>query len=71
MATCQTTCTDRIRQEVAQTPDDYLPLLLALIHVFRQSIALKPAEESFRQGWQEALRSETLPIAELWTGIEA
>jgi len=45
--------------------------LLEMIHLFRQSIALKPAEESFRQGWQEALRSETLPIAELWTGIEA
>jgi hypothetical protein len=39
--------------------------------LFRQSIALKPAEGSFRQGWQEALRGETLPIAELWTGIEA
>jgi hypothetical protein len=39
--------------------------------LFHQSIALKPAEESFRQGWQEALRGETLPIAELWTGVEA
>lgn len=41
------------------------------IHLLRQSIAPKPAEESFRQGWQEALRGETLPISELWTGIEA
>lgn len=55
----------------AQTPDKYLPPLLEMIHLFRQSIVLKPAEESFRQGWQEALWSETLPIAELWTGIEA
>jgi hypothetical protein len=30
-----------------------------------QSSSLKPAEESFRQGWQEALKSEALPIAEL------
>ncbi len=71
MTTYQATYTDRIHQEVAQTPDEYLPLLLEMIHLFRQSIALKPAEESFRQGWQEALRGETLPIAELWTGIES
>jgi hypothetical protein len=32
---------------------------------------LKPAEESFRQGWQETLKLETLPISELWTGIDA
>ena len=71
MTTYHATYTDRIRQEVAQTRDEYLPLLLEMIHLFRQSIALKPAEESFRQGWQEALRGETLPINELWTGIEA
>lgn len=71
MTTYHATYTDRIRQEVAQTPDEYLPLLLEMIHLFRQSIALKPAEESFRQGWQEALRGETLPVAELWAGIEA
>ena len=71
MTTYQAAYIDRIRQEVAQTPDEYLPLLLEMIHLFRQSIALKPAEESFRQGWREALRGETLPIADLWTGIEA
>ena len=69
MTKYQTTYTNRIRNEVAQTPDEYLPLLLEMIHLFRQSITLKPAEESFNQGWQEALRSETLPIAELWNGI--
>lgn len=70
MTTYQAIYTDRIRQEVAQIPDEYLPLLLEMIHLFRQSIALKPAGESFRQGWQEALRSETLPVADLWTGTE-
>ncbi len=43
MTTLQATYTDRIRQEVAQTPDEYLPLLLEMIHLFRQSITLKPA----------------------------
>ena len=32
MTTYQATYTDRIRQEVAQTPDEYLPLLLEMIH---------------------------------------
>ncbi len=51
---------------MAQTPDDYLPSLLETIQLSRQSIALKPAEESFRQGWQEDLQGDTRPIAELW-----
>ncbi len=32
-----------------------------------KSIALKPAEKSFRQGWEEAVNGETMPIDELWT----
>jgi hypothetical protein len=32
MTTYQATYADRIRQEVAQTPDEYLPLLLEMIH---------------------------------------
>jgi hypothetical protein len=31
---------------------------------------LKPAEETFRQGWQEAMTDETLPIEELWVDID-
>ena len=30
--------------------------------------SIPSATESFEQGWQEALRGETLPISELWTG---
>lgn len=32
-----------------------------------KSIALIPAEKSFRQGWEEAVNGETMPIEELWT----
>ncbi len=71
MTTYQATYTERIKQEIEETPDEYLPLLLEMIHLFRQSITLKPAEESFRQGWQEFLKGETLPISELWNGIDA
>lgn len=71
MATYQAVYTERIKQEIEQMPDEYLPLLLKMIHLFRQSIVLKSAEESFLQGWQETLDNETLPISELWEGIDA
>jgi hypothetical protein len=35
------------------------------------SIDIKNAEESFRQGWKEALEGDTYPISELWDGIDA
>lgn len=38
---------------------------------FRESVTLKPAEASFRQGWKEALAGETRPVSELWEGIDA
>jgi len=71
MTAYQVAYAERIHKEIEQTPDEYLPLLFEMIHIFRQGIALKPAAESFEQGWKEALRGETLPISELWTGIEA
>ena len=48
-----------VLEEVEKIPPEYLPFLLAIMRAFRESITLKPAEESFRQGWQEALRGET------------
>ncbi len=67
----QTTYAQQINQEIEQTPDEYLPMLLKVIQLFRQTVTLKPADESFRQGWQEALHGETMPIADLWVGIDA
>jgi hypothetical protein len=32
---------------------------------------LKPAVESFRQGWKEAMTGQRLPISQLWEGIDA
>ncbi len=71
MSTYQAAYVEQIGQEVRQTPDEYLPALLEIIRLFRQSIALKPAEESFKQGWQEAMRGETMPVSALWVGINA
>jgi hypothetical protein len=41
------------------------------MHAFRESITLKPAAESFREAWQEALHGETRPVSELWEDFDA
>ena len=69
MTVYQTLYTEKIEQEIHKTPDEYLPILLEMVRLFRQSVALKPADESFRQGWQEALKGETLPISDLWNEL--
>ncbi|MGR3309381.1 MAG: hypothetical protein ACUZ77_01265 [Candidatus Brocadiales bacterium] len=58
-------------REIKDTPEEYLPNLLQIIRVFRVSVALKPAEDSFRQGWKEARAGETRPVSVLWEGIDA
>ena len=58
-------------EEVEKFPAEYLPFLLEIMRTFRESITLKSAEESLRQGWQEALRGETRPVSELWEDINA
>jgi len=70
MTVYQTLYTEKIEQEIHKTPDEYLPMLLEMVRLFRQSVALKPADESFRQGWKEALKGETMPISELWTNLD-
>jgi hypothetical protein len=71
MESYQVSYMEQINQEVRQTPDEYLPMLLGLVRLFRQGISLKSAEDSFKQGWQEAKRGDTLPVADLWAGIDA
>lgn len=71
MAEYQTIYKKKLFQEIEATPEEYLPGLLNIVRSFRQSVALNPADESFRQGWHEALNEETLPLAELWEDIDA
>jgi hypothetical protein len=71
MTVYQTLYTEKIEQEIQKTPDEYLPILLEMVRLFRQSVAIKPADESFRQGWQEALKNETMPISELWNNLDS
>ncbi|MCP4693311.1 MAG: hypothetical protein GY859_35045 [Desulfobacterales bacterium] len=70
MSNYQATYTDQLMREIKATPDEYLPSLLNIIKVFREGITLKSAANSFKQGWEEAAAGETMPIRELWTGID-
>jgi len=62
---------EQIVREIKEMPEEYLPVLLEIIRLFRKSLTLNPAEASFRQGWKEALAGETRPVSELWEGIDA
>jgi hypothetical protein len=64
----QTDYKNQLIQEIKATPDEYLPILLNIVRGFRESVTLKPAEDSFRQGWEEAMNSESMPITDLWSG---
>ncbi len=58
-------------REIEATPKEYWPNLLQLIRLFRETVELKPAAASFRQGWKEMQSGQTRPVAELWDGIDA
>ena len=36
-----------------------------------QDEVLESSEESFRQGWYDAMIGNTLPVSQLWQGIDA
>jgi hypothetical protein len=62
---------EHLVREIREMPREYWPNLLEIIRLFRESVTLKPAEVSFRQGWQEASRGQPRPVSELWEGIDA
>lgn len=71
MATSVATYKEDILHELEEIPSEYHPIVLKMIRMFNKSIALQSAEESFKQGWAEALAEEIYPIDELWDGIDA
>ena len=62
---------EQIVQEIKGVPEEYLPNLLQIVRLFRESVALKPAEASFRKGWGESLAGDTMPVSEVWESIDA
>jgi len=71
MATQVSAYVGQLAREIKETPEEYLPILLKIVRLFRESVTLKSAEASFRQGWKEARTDETRPVSELWEGIDA
>jgi len=71
MATKLITYEEQLAYEIEKLPGEYLPNLLQIVRLFRESVTLKPAEDSFRQGWKESIAGETLPVSELWNDIDA
>jgi hypothetical protein len=71
MNTYPSTYTEKISQEIDKMPDEYLPALLEMVRLFRETVTLKPAESSFRQGWKEAMKEELLPAEQLWDDVDA
>ncbi len=59
-----------LMREVRLLPAEYLPNLVQMVRLFRETVMLQPAEDSFRVGWQEARQGETQDIAELWDGLD-
>jgi hypothetical protein len=62
---------NQVLAELEALPEEYLPFVLQIMRAFRESVALKPAAASFSQGWSEAQRGETSPVATLWDDIDA
>ena len=70
MATRGSTCEQQLIRQVQETPAEYQSVLLQVVRLFRESVELKPAANSFRQG-KEAQAGETRPASELWEGLDA
>ena len=69
MTSAKSTYRTRVVAEVDAIPEEYLPLLLQMVRIYRESVDLKPAAESFEKGWKESLAGETMPLNRLWEGI--
>ena len=68
--TIQEACLKKINQELQQTPAEYLPALLTIIHAFRESVNPDNAAKGFEISWQEMLRGDYQPIDNLWDDAE-
>jgi hypothetical protein len=70
MAIRDSTLQKELVREIKGTPREYLPNRLQIVRLFRESVALKPAKSSFRQGWKETRAGATRPVSDLWAGID-
>lgn len=71
MTTVKSPYYEQVIEELDEFPLEHLPALLKMMRLLRESLVVESPAESFRQAWQEAMHGETLPLTELWTGIDA
>lgn len=74
MATSIAKLTEQLHDEIEQTPAEFRPLLLKLVHSFREGVTeqgLPSAAESFAAGWRDIKAGRVHPIDTLWDGIDA
>lgn len=71
MAPAQSLSRSQIIEELDRIPSEFHPSLLTLLVAFRESVTLPGAEESFRQGWNEAKSGQLKPASHLWDDIDA
>jgi len=69
------TITEQLHAEIEQTPEHYRPLLLRLVHSFREEIEENApwlnAVESFREGWKDIKTGQVCAIETLWDDIHS
>jgi hypothetical protein len=67
--------TEALHAEIEQTPERYRPLLLRLVHSFREGIEedepWPTAEESLREGLRDMKAGRVYPIETLWDRVDA
>jgi hypothetical protein len=71
METPVSACRNRLDHEINLIPPEYWAQLTQIVHVFRETLTLKTAQESLAQGWREAQGGEERPVEELWETIDA
>ncbi len=71
MATSSPDYTQQLYQEIDQTPEAFRPLLLRIVHSFREGVTRPTAEESLKASMQDVLHDRVYPIDTLWDGIDA
>jgi hypothetical protein len=71
MSTTTIVYREQVLAAIDTLPDEYLPFVLRLVQTLHDSVTLKPAAASFRQGWFEVKQGITYPIDELWDEIDA
>ncbi len=72
------TATEKLIQEINQSPDFVVEELLEFLLFIKSrrtqvedDVISESAAESFRQGWYDVVNGNTLPVSELWEGIDA